>query len=724
MLARYYDFVDRMADIALVQVSGTNRLHANAAGRPAFAANEDRFNDGLSTAAAQEQLVIREIAGRRIVFVPLFSERDGVEAVLAAQLDIAMLPAILNDLHAPMRHFGEIVHLLPQIVLTARPNGTIDYASRRLLETIVPPDVHDASRSTFFHAVVDEHRAAAETLWTQGIAAKDAFEGEFRFTTRTGERWFCIDARPYMRRGSLIKWAISLCDVDARVRAREALERAQHRLRTLAEIGRQLVGAPDSESLANDAARRLAAWSGGTAVIELCDRGERIAIATHPRDARLVTERIVSVARGTADPDLAHVLAAPIRGDGVCGFVAVSTAESTIEADEDGRLVAEVAERVGIVLANMLAYKREARIAETLQRSMLPVALPHVHGITFDVAYAPAESELLVGGDWYDAFVLSNGHVVIAIGDVGGHGLDAAIVMGTMRRAIRNAALESDDPATILARANATAIADRSPIVTAFVGLLDPLTHTMRYAVAGHPPPICVARDGSLRVLDCDGPPLGTGVGEAPTTRKIEIPVDAALVLYTDGVVEADRNAIDAEERLHALLRDWGRAGFHTRAEDLQEHVIGNAVRFDDAAMLVVRFTPSDQLNVTIPATIVDGRRARTAVQRYVKTLTFTDDRTHDIVLAVSEAINNATEHAYEGVGPGEVRIALDVVHDTFVAVVSDDGRWRPPVANDRGRGLNIIRALTDSCTLERDLSGTTVTLAVRLPDSAIATTA
>ena len=145
---------------------------------------------------------------------------------------------------------------------------------------------------------------------------------------------------------------------------------------------------------------------------------------------------------------------------------------------------------------------REHRALLGFQNAALPKQLPAVPGMKFDAMYEAAGKDALVGGDWYDAFRLTDGRIVISVGDVMGSGLDAAVTMAAARQAIRGAAQVFPEPAAVLDAAD-RALRSEQPdrIVTAFLGIIDPVTGMLSYASAGHPPPLMWYPDGAIGEL-------------------------------------------------------------------------------------------------------------------------------------------------------------------------------------------------------------------------------
>ncbi len=230
----------------------------------------------------------------------------------------------------------------------------------------------------------------------------------------------------------------------------------------------------------------------------------------------------------------------------------------------------------------------QTAVAEVYQRAMLPRELPDVAGLAFDAEYLPSAEAGLVGGDWYDAAVLRNGCVVFSIGDVLGHGLDAAINMGRARQSILAAAANAPEPAEILRRTNRI-MHLQNVFATALVGIVDLARNTLSLACAGHPPPLLRAARGTARELTMSGMPLGVAdeLGCEPLTLALH--AGDTLVGYTDGLTEFARDVDSAERRLIAAVeRDDGPfAGYAAR---LRLAVMDAAASPDDVAILAVRF--------------------------------------------------------------------------------------------------------------------------------------
>jgi serine phosphatase RsbU (regulator of sigma subunit) len=196
------------------------------------------------------------------------------------------------------------------------------------------------------------------------------------------------------------------------------------------------------------------------------------------------------------------------------------------------------------------AYETERRIAERFQRALAHRDFPQIPWLEFSATYAPASEEAKVGGDWYDVFALSADRALVVIGDIAGHGIDAALAMNRVRHAVLSAALFQPDSATILEYVNREVVRDESVLMaTAAVGIVDSRTHIFEYASAGHPPPV-LASGGPPRMLDVGSLPLGVSETTKYRSSRIESAPGSMLVLYTDGAIERSRDVLEGERRL------------------------------------------------------------------------------------------------------------------------------------------------------------------------------
>ena len=236
-----------------------------------------------------------------------------------------------------------------------------------------------------------------------------------------------------------------------------------------------------------------------------------------------------------------------------------------------------------------LQYENEKRITGALQEAFLQKKLPEAATVGLHATYVPASTDVNVGGDWYDAFELPDGRILFSIGDVAGHGLEAAVVMNRTRQAIVSAALQEANPASVLERVNESVLLQEDRMVTAICGYIDPASAEVVYATAGHPPPIMVAATGEATLLPYSGVPLGIVRDVHYETVTTQAVPGSLMVLYTDGLLEYDRDVIVGERRLLAAaplsIRD------SNPAVAIHKNVFADGKSpADDVALLTISF--------------------------------------------------------------------------------------------------------------------------------------
>ncbi|WP_406191004.1 SpoIIE family protein phosphatase [Streptomyces sp. NBC_01017] len=238
------------------------------------------------------------------------------------------------------------------------------------------------------------------------------------------------------------------------------------------------------------------------------------------------------------------------------------------------------------------AHAREREVALALQEAMLPAPSPVGHHQAA-VRYQPATTSLNVCGDWYDLADLPGDSIAVAVGDVVGHGLTAAGVMGQLRSALSAACRVADGPARALEAlglyARFVTGAESTTAVTAFI---DWDHHTIAYSSAGHPPPALLHPDGTVTFLDqATDPPLGARPEHIPRPQaRTPFAEGATLVLYTDGLIERRHEDIDTGlARLADSLTHHRHTSPETLADDLLADLLPPTGNTDDIALVVIR---------------------------------------------------------------------------------------------------------------------------------------
>ena len=409
------------------------------------------------------------------------------------------------------------------------------------------------------------------------------------------------------------------------------------------------------------------------------------------------------------------LLGVPLVVEGeVIGVLHVGTLVPRRFDPSDSELLELVAERVAIAIDRAQLYEREHKIAETLQRSLLPQVLVDLPGIDVAARYVAPRSTADVGGDWYDAIALPDGQVGVAIGDVVGRGLRAATLMGQLRNGLRAYAVEGLEPAAT-AELLAHLTRETSPGATATMIYLSyaPDTGTAAVVNAGHLPPLVIGPDGAPTFLAA-APAVPLGATRHPRYEHSHIALEpgSTLVLFTDGLVERPGEDLDTSlERLcDAASGISGTAD--ERCDALVDALVGGGGVVDDVAVLAFRVLPLDErLRERFRAQPDAAPVMRRLLDRWLRDRGVPEEIAYDTVVAAGEAAANAIEHAY---GPGRdaaFELAGTVADGCLEVSIADSGGWREPRGEHRGRGLMLMDAFMDDVQVLHSSNGTTVTL-------------
>jgi anti-anti-sigma factor len=428
-------------------------------------------------------------------------------------------------------------------------------------------------------------------------------------------------------------------------------------------------------------------------------------------------------ARTSGDPEVADggraVAALPLLiEDRVVGVVTLTFPTDRAFPEDERAFIVTVVNQAAQALDRAVNADARRQIADTLQRGLLPAKLPAVARLSLAARYLPAGVHTAAGGDWYDVTVLDDDHVGISVGDVVGHGAQAAAVMGQLRSALAGYLLESHSPAHAVqwlsrfARGIAGARAS-----TAICLVLNTTSGELRWARAGHPPPLVLHPADDARYLDdARGTVLGLMQDSPITEGHAQLTPGSTVVLYTDGLVERRGEILDdGLDRLAAACRE-------DRAPDrlipvLLREALGGDQPGDDVAVIAARLLPGP-LHERLPAQPASLAVLRRTVARWASAAALPEEQSYDLQLGLGEAAANAVEHAYRGAGPGEVSCRLDRAESGDVHVeVCDEGSWRPPAdPGYRGRGLRVIAGVGTDVALDHDGPGTRVRFTVPAP--------
>ncbi|MGJ5752689.1 PAS domain-containing protein [Streptomyces puniciscabiei] len=406
------------------------------------------------------------------------------------------------------------------------------------------------------------------------------------------------------------------------------------------------------------------------------------------------------------DYGIQSLIVAPIRARGVVlGTATFWRAKRELFEEEDLSLAEELVARAAVSIDNARRYAREHALAVTLQRSLLPRALPEQSALDVGYRYLPAQSG--VSGDWFDVIPLPGSRVALVVGDVVGHGLHAAATMGRLRTAVHNFAALDLPPDELLghlddlvgridqdeAGADAAGIAG----ATCLYAIYDPVTRRCTMARAGHLAPALVHPDGSATFADVPaGPPLGIG-GMPFQTAELQLAEGTELVLYTDGLIE-DR-ARDLDEGMELLRQAL--AGHPGRPPDESCQAVLDELLperpTDDVALLVARTRALTPDRVAVwdvppdPAAVSDMRLAVSGKldEWGLAELGFATE------LVLSELVTNAIRYGGE---PIRVRLIRD---RTLLCEVADGSNTSPHLryaatTDEGGRGLFLVSQMTE----------------------------
>jgi PAS domain S-box-containing protein len=423
----------------------------------------------------------------------------------------------------------------------------------------------------------------------------------------------------------------------------EAEQRSRARLRTLLDFSEQLAGLDDPAEVLNTTARFAATRIGRFAIVHAREENgilrraavahadpslQRVLVELLERgfDARDTIVKVADTGLGTtvvplaeallppeapeADDEVTELLARlrPVSGIVVAMNISGRTRGVVLIGDDRpvpfghadlelatdlGRRGASAVERAQLWQMSQLQLAAERHMVEVLQESIVPERLPEIAGLELAAVYRPADVIVDVGGDWYDAFTVEHCPVVLVVGDVAGHGIEAASLMGRVRNGMRAYAVGSADPADLLRRVHEMLCTlDPESMVTAVVAYYHPETKMLTWSRAGHPPPLVCAPDGTTRYLeDVNATPLGT-MGRNFASARVELSEGSLVVLYTDGLIERRQRLID--EGLEWLV-ERTRALRHEPIADLCHSLVERSFAMgpaaDDICVLALRVT-------------------------------------------------------------------------------------------------------------------------------------
>ena len=420
-----------------------------------------------------------------------------------------------------------------------------------------------------------------------------------------------------------------------------------------------------------------------------------------------------------AESSARSLLGVPLLHEGrVIGVLHVGSKRAEAFDDDDVAVLQLVADRAALAIENAMLYDREHSIVETLQRSLLPERLPQLPGMVVAARYIAGGAGADVGGDWYDAVALPDGDVGLAMGDVVGHGIGAAALMGQLRNSLRAYAIDGGSPSEVVGRLDhMMQQLESGRMATLLYMRIAGNWSSVTYTSAGHLPALVVEPDGSTRYLE-GGRSLPLGVFPQGEFEQgcTELEPGSMLVLYTDGLVERRGESLDVGMAALAAAAVAGPRSPEAMCDHLLKEMLGSTGAADDVGLLVLRTLPlrSEALSLDLPSDPKALMAMRHTLDRWLEEAGATSDEVADILLACHEAASNSIEHAYS-FGDETFRLEVGMEDGSVRVRIADSGSWRKPEQTDRGRGLGMMKALMDSVDVKKGRDGTTVEMTRRL---------
>jgi PAS domain S-box-containing protein len=568
----------------------------------------------------------------------------------ALALDNARLYTQVRKTEADLRESSEELEIVFQKVgsaITVRePSGKVIYANEAAAHLLGFTSV-EALLDARAENILDRFEVFSENgelLDVEKLPGKVALRGQrppdavvrLKDKITGAERWTVIKATPILDEQGRTKMAINIFDDITNQKRDELAERF------LSDSSRLLVAAIDYESTLDNivhlAVPSLADWCAvdvvnGRGSIENValaqadpsrleraetlrphypppsdsSRGVAKVIATGEPElySELSAEELATVAGSPEhlellrliDPRSMIIVPMTVRGR-VIGAITFCTAESRRRLDQrDLELALELGRRSAMAVENARLYEERSHIARTLQRSLLPPALPHIPGVEVAARFRPAGEGYDVGGDFYDVFKTGNSGWGVVIGDVCGKGPEAAALTGLARHTVRAAAMQEDDPSRILSLLGEAILRERpgSEFCTAVYGRLDvdPTGTHMTVASGGHPLPLILTVEGDVEQVGVPGTLLGFTTETTLVDQPLDLGPGATLVFYTDGVIEAgDPRGAFGLGGLKAVLSQCTGLSAQQVAQRIDNAVLGlREDPADDVAVLVLRIT-------------------------------------------------------------------------------------------------------------------------------------
>jgi PAS domain S-box-containing protein len=680
---------------------------------------------GDDLGAASTKTVSIEVRGRHFGWLEVHSRKPrefevedteflrAVAGVVGAAAERAHYEDLVLDSEA---QFRELADTTPALMWMTDAEGDVTFVNEGWLR-FTAGEARAELGGSFAASAHPDDRDELLRQWVEASRRREEFRCEYRLrhAASGGYRWVLELGTPRFSGGEFIGYVGTATDIHERRAMEEALRESEASFRELADTAPAMMWTTDVDGLITFVNEGWLRFTGTTFQEEM---GASWALGVHPDDVELVLSTWHAALAERRPWEREYRLR---HHSGEYRWIV----DRGVPRHVGGQFVGHVGTAIDIHERKTMearlfeVYQREHRIAETLQRSLLPERLPPIEGLELAARYLPGARGAAIGGDWYDVLERPDGRVALVVGDVAGHGLRAAASMGQLRNAFRAYGMVEASPAEVVARINRLVMSGVEQVMATVLYLvLDRETGELAFSAAGHPPPLVIGPDGPRFLEGGRSVPIGAADPAVFRETTAILPPGSALLLYTDGLVE--RRDTPLAERLDQLAAAAGAADHDLAGlcEGVLSGVLGDADPGDDVALLAVRPLPAadTEISLTLPAEPGSLAQLRRRLARFLHATGASEVEQYEITLTICEAAGNAIEHAY---GPGDATYEVDVAFDRgeLTAIVRDSGSWREKRGEHRGRGLGIIEDLMDELAVEHDEAGTLVRMRRRLSE-------